>query len=185
MLSDTLKKIFTDKKLLLTLGALPLAVFAFKKIKSAAHRHHAALMSEKQPPKKPVRSLTLARKNRMVKAVVDRLKSIESEEFVYRFAQSVKRGYRGYYIIGPSAHWILLCWSNEFEAANGVTPFWLELDETTAKTFAASGIIATADAYPHPSVSGRIVIALTPEEMGRTASVAEKVLAIARASLVV
>ncbi|MCE5248975.1 hypothetical protein LLG96_02015 [bacterium] len=136
-----------------------------------------------EPVKTMLRSPTKNEKNDALTAVFSHIQSINEGSFTIRFGQSTKKGYRGYYLQNAKKHTVFFCWADEFEAAHGQTPYWIELDESATRAFKRKGMKKLHDIYPHPSSGKRILIAVNPEEMNDPGTVAEKVIHIARDTL--
>ena len=102
------------------------------------------------------------------------------DDFPLRFAQSLKQGYRGYYIGKDDENRLLVCRSSEFEAVHGVSPFWIKLSEQSTEAFREQNLKHHYDIYSDPTEEKRILIALSVDLMADPEAVSEQVLGLAQ-----
>jgi hypothetical protein len=159
---EDIKKIFKEnKKLLISLGLIPVALVT-------AHAVNKAVKKKRLSPKKtdePSWEIASLEKIMVIKEIRSNLAELENEGFSIHFGRSKKQGNWGYYIQNKKKNWIFFCCSDEFETIIGGTPYWIELDEVSSLALKKTGIEEELEVAVHPKIQGRVVVAIPHDEI--------------------
>ena len=177
---ETIKKLLKEnKKLLISLGLLPVAFFT-------AHAVNKAVKKNRLAPKRsvePAWEISNLEKIMAIKEVRSKLEELGEQGFSIHFGRSKKQGNWGYYIQNKKKNWIFFCCSDEFEKSCGGTSYWIELDETASDALKKTGMDEELEVCTHPKIKNRVIVSILPEEMKDYSGVALKIKKIAVTTL--
>ena len=183
MIWDDVADYVKKHPLLVALGCVPVAVIMYHRIRGielpvTARIDHEKSGDDTQPKSKQPRTMSVERRNTLLREVFDLLKEHKPDDLIIRFGQSSAQGYRGYYLSREGRPPIFFGWSSVLTQALGISPFWIVLEEDTAVRTADSLLGTPYEPMPHPEGGGRMVIPVPAKNFKKPEAVAGGVLAL-------
>ena len=173
------------KKAILGAGLIPVAFLAWKKRKAiwgGMKDVHSRVAGGK--PKIAVPGLSDSIKTDQVNTVRFMLSKFDTSAFHISYGRGKKDRRMGYFLRTAGEASLFFGWSESFEEAHPVTPFWIALDSKATEAFRERGLKIFYDIYPNPNDEQSILISITPEEMDDPLAVAGKILDLAGKTIV-
>jgi len=184
MIWDEVTDFVKKHPLLVALGCLPVAAIIYHRIRdielpvTARIDRGGSDTAAAQKPKR-TRTMSVKRRNALLREVFDMLKERKPGDLTIRFGQSSVQGYRGYYLSREGRTPIFFGWSSVLMQTLGISPFWIVLEKDAADRAAGiqSGMSSTA--VPQPDGEGRLVIPIPAKDFKHPEAVAGEVLDLA------
>ena len=175
---DGIKKFLSKNrnKALIGAGLIPVAFLAWKGVKK--------ISSGKKKESVPgISKLGESKKSDAVNTVRFMLSNYNTEKYSIIYGRDKKKGYMGYYLRVDHSPWLFFGWSDAFESAYPLTPFWIELDESATAKFGKKGLKMYYDVYAHPSEEKRLLVSITLDELEDPQAVAGKLMELSQKTL--
>ena len=167
-------------KAILGAGLIPVAFLAWKKRKAiwgGVKNVHSRVSGKKAEAALP--GLSNSRKTDLVNTVRFMLSKYDTSAFHILYGRGKKEKYMGYYLRTSGEASLFFGWSEVFEEAHPVTPFWVALDGKATDVFRERGLKTFYDIYANPKEEQSILIAVPLEEMEDPLAVAGKIMELA------
>lgn len=168
------------KKAILGAGIIPVAFLAWKKRKaiwSGMKGVHSRVAGKKAET--AVTGLSDSNKTDLVNTVRFMLSKFDTSAFHISYGRGKKDKHMGYFLRTAQEASLFFGWSENFEEAYPITPFWIALDSKATEVFRERGLKIFYDIYPNPKDEQSILISVTPEEMEDPLAVAGKIMDLA------
>ncbi len=173
------------KKAILGAGLIPVAVLAWKKretIWSGVKGVRTRVTGKKEEAALP--GMSDSHKTDLVNTVRFMLSKYDTSAFHIIYERGKKEKYMGYFLRTAGEASLFFGWSEGFEAAHPVTPFWIALDGKATEAFRDRGLKLFYDIYPNPRDERSVLIAISLEEMEDPLAVVGKILELAGKTMV-